>query len=124
MGENVEMHEQDNNVAQFPQDTIAQNGESKGSGFDNRERVATIEAHMQHMATKADVSDLKVSILEAITNLKTDISGLRNSITKIETEMPHKATIAWVLGGVVTGLVAIIGMLFYVLRQLSPLAMQ
>ena len=67
------------NVTDFPRDKVAKRGSSNGNGSSFGERIAAIEAHMSHMATKAwvlagvvggIVSGMGVATLMTLTAIK------------------------------------------------------
>lgn len=56
----------------MPPDTVGRHG-GAGNGGNLGERLARLEAHMEHLATKADVEALKTVLVEAIGKKETSM---------------------------------------------------
>lgn len=105
------------------------------------DRVSRLEGAYEHLATKADISDLKAELktdisdsraeLKAdVSELKTDVSDLRTENTHMATkadlaelradmERLHSSTIKWMVGLVLGGMVGITGLVITVIRLLG-----
>lgn len=71
---------------------------------DYGDRIAALEAEQKHMATKADIADLR-----------TDLERLRSVVVGVQVEM---RTLRWVLTLAVPGAIALTGIVVGIIVQL------
>ena len=69
--------------------------ESQSAMTTTEERLSRLEGAYEHVATKADVTEVRVEIAETRTELKTDIANLDAKISNMETRL-----IRWIVGSI------------------------
>ena len=52
--------------------------------LDHKGRIAALEAGYQHVATKADLANLRLEIEKSINELKSDLSSLRTDLNGLK----------------------------------------
>ena len=78
---------------------------------DYSQRIAMLEAEQKHLATKADISDVRTDL----ERLRTDFERLRSVVVGIQAEM---RTLRWVLSLTVPGAIALTGIVVGIIVQL------
>ena len=78
---------------------------------DLNQRVAMLEAEQKHLATKADIADVRTDL----ERLRTDFERLRSVVAGIQAEM---RTLRWVLSIAVPAAIAVTGIVVGIVVQL------
>jgi hypothetical protein len=79
----------------------------------SEERLSRLEGVYEHLATKADVAEVRIEMAE----FRTEMADVKADVAGVKTEMAHLATkadmalqetrlIKWMIGTVVTGMAA------------------
>ena len=105
------MSEQQNNVHQFSTPN-QQTGGGGGNGHDLHGRVSALEAHMQHLATKEDVQEIKTLIEQTNTRIEQTNTKIEQTNTKIvELESKLWKWVAGIIGAI------LISVLIFLIRE-------
>lgn len=96
-------------------------GGNGGGGSDVGERLATLEERTRHLATSAEVKEVRIEIEQVrveVARASTGIDNVRGSMTEMRGEM--KWINRWIIGTLITLLGAVLsGIVFFVVRGIS-----
>jgi hypothetical protein len=78
-------------------------------------RLTRLETSHEHLATKEDIANLRTDMA----NLRTEMADLRTEMAKEMANMKADL-IRWMVGSVIAGLTAAVGLTALILRILGP----
>ena len=80
-------------------------------------RISALEAGYQHLATKADLANLRLEIEKSINELRSDVDRLRNDMTGLQTDLNGLKDSIKMSVGVTVVVVAIINVIALIILR-------
>ena len=80
-------------------------------------RISALEAAYQHLATKADLANLRLEIEKSINELRSDVDRLRNDMTGLQTDLNGLKDSIKMSVGVTVVVVAIINVIALIILR-------
>ncbi|MDE2748582.1 MAG: hypothetical protein OXI34_06435 [Chloroflexota bacterium] len=85
--------------------------------LDHEGRISALEAGYQHLATKADLANLRLEFEKSVNELKSDMHGLRTDLTGLQTDLTGLKDSIRMSVGITVAVVAVINVIALIILR-------